>query len=176
MGLVKTHQKSTVKLTSIHSPSEKLNPAWCGFSNRKPTPTHTISTSTRGFCPWILFVGFARGFCSWIFCSWILFADFVREFLSVSFLFEQSMRAKYANKVCKQSNFWWDDYHKNIFLQCDVNLHYCITSSHAFFKFSVFLIFISLSSFFNKKIKFLKRTNFSQRHFDTHYFKIKISS
>jgi trehalose-6-phosphatase len=43
---VKTHQKPTVKPTPTHSPPEKPNPAWCGFSNRKPTPTHIISTST----------------------------------------------------------------------------------------------------------------------------------
>ncbi len=45
MGLVKTHQKPTVKPTPNRSPSEKPNPARCGFSNRKPTPTHTIPTS-----------------------------------------------------------------------------------------------------------------------------------
>ncbi len=44
---MKTHQKPTVKPTPTHSPPEKPNPAWCGFSNRKPTPTHIISTSSR---------------------------------------------------------------------------------------------------------------------------------
>jgi hypothetical protein len=47
VGLMKTHQKPTVKPTPTHSPPEKPNPAWCGFSNRKPTPTHIISTSSR---------------------------------------------------------------------------------------------------------------------------------
>ncbi len=42
---MKTHQKPTVKFTSNRSSSEKLNPTRCGFSNRKPTSTHTISTS-----------------------------------------------------------------------------------------------------------------------------------
>ncbi len=41
-------QEHTVKLTSNRSSSEKPNPAQCGFSNRKPTPIHTIPTST--FC------------------------------------------------------------------------------------------------------------------------------
>ncbi len=40
---MKIHQKLTVKLTSTHSSPEKLNPAWCGFSNRKSTSTHIIS-------------------------------------------------------------------------------------------------------------------------------------
>jgi hypothetical protein len=44
---MKTHQKPTVKPTPTHSPPEKPNPAWCGFSNRKPTPTHIIPTSIR---------------------------------------------------------------------------------------------------------------------------------
>ncbi len=43
--LMRTHQKLTVKSTSNPPEPEKLNPAWCGFSNPKPTPTHTISTS-----------------------------------------------------------------------------------------------------------------------------------
>jgi hypothetical protein len=47
VGLVKTHQKPTVKPTPTRSPPEKPNPAWCGFSNRKPTPTHTIPTSNE---------------------------------------------------------------------------------------------------------------------------------
>jgi hypothetical protein len=42
---MKTHQKPTVKPTPTQSSPEKPNPAWCGFSNRKPTPTHTIPTS-----------------------------------------------------------------------------------------------------------------------------------
>jgi hypothetical protein len=46
VGLMKIHQKPTVKLTSNRSPPEKLNPARCGFSNRKPTSTYTIPTST----------------------------------------------------------------------------------------------------------------------------------
>ncbi len=46
MSLVKIHQKLTVKPTPTHFSSEKFNPAWCGFSNRKFTPTHIISTST----------------------------------------------------------------------------------------------------------------------------------
>jgi hypothetical protein len=71
------------------------------------------------------------------------------------------MQAKYASEVCKRSIFWWDDDHMNILLQCEASLHHYITSSHVFFKFHVFVIFISLSSFFNKKTKFLKRTNFS---------------
>ncbi len=43
---MKTHQKPTVKPTPNPPEPEKPDPAWCGFSNEKPTPTHTISTST----------------------------------------------------------------------------------------------------------------------------------
>jgi hypothetical protein len=44
---MRTHQKPTVKPTPNPPESEKLDPAWCGFSNQKPTPIHTISTSSR---------------------------------------------------------------------------------------------------------------------------------
>ncbi len=36
--LVRTHQKPTPNPPE----SEKPNPAWCGFSNPKPTPTHIL--------------------------------------------------------------------------------------------------------------------------------------
>jgi hypothetical protein len=45
VSLVKTHQKLTVKPTPNRSSSDKPDPAECGFSNQKPTPTHTIPTS-----------------------------------------------------------------------------------------------------------------------------------
>jgi hypothetical protein len=143
-----------------------------------------------GFCLWVLPVGFACEFSSvrlficeissvsfhlWVFiCEfssvsfhlWV----FICEFSSVGFLFKRSMQTKYADGVCERSMrakyaneafFWWDDHYTNILLQCEASLHHCITSSHVFFKIHVFLIFISLSSFFKKKIKFSKRTNFS---------------
>jgi ABC-type Zn2+ transport system substrate-binding protein/surface adhesin len=44
---MKTHQKLTVKLTSNSPESEKLDSAWCEFSNRKPTSIHIISTSNN---------------------------------------------------------------------------------------------------------------------------------
>jgi hypothetical protein len=130
----------------------------------------------RFSCVWILLVDFAREFCSRIlfanfaceFCSWILFVSFhlwifICKFSSMNFSFERSTRTKYANEVCKRSIFWRNDHHTNIFLQCEVNLHHYITSSHVFFKFHVFVIFTSLSSFFIKLRKFSKRTNFSSK-------------
>ncbi len=57
------------------------------------------------------------------------------------------MRAKYASEAL----FWWNEYHTNVLLQCEASLHHFTTSSHDFFKFHVFFIFTSLSSFFNKK-------------------------
>ncbi len=65
--------------------------------------------------------------------------------------------AKYASEAF----FWWNDHHTNIFLRCEACFHHYITSSHVFFKFDVVVIFTSLSSFFNKKTKFSKRTSFS---------------
>ncbi len=63
---MKTHQKLTVKLTSNSSESEKLNSIWCEFSNRKPTSTHIISTSTKSAVKVINFVEMKK-FCFFIF-------------------------------------------------------------------------------------------------------------
>jgi hypothetical protein len=108
-----------------------------------------------------LSVGFACGFC-----LWILSVGFACEYSSVSFhlwifICGLFIRAEYADEVCERNIFWWDDDHTNILLQCEASLHHYITSSHVFFKFRVFLNFISLSSLFTKKTKFSKRTNFS---------------
>ncbi len=43
--VMRIHQKFTVKFTSNSLESEKLNSVWCGFSNRKSTSIHIISTS-----------------------------------------------------------------------------------------------------------------------------------
>jgi hypothetical protein len=67
----------------------------------------------------------------------------------------------FSAEYASEAFFWWKDHHTNVLLQCEASLHYYITSSHVFFKFHVFVIFISLSSFFIKKTKFSKRTNFS---------------
>jgi hypothetical protein len=141
----------------------------------------------RGFCPWVLLVGFARGFCPWVlpvgfargFCSWISSVGFHLSFLRsmraeyTNEVCERSMRAEYASEVCERSIFWWDEHYTNILLQYKASLHHYITSSHVFFKFHVFFIFISLSSLFNKKkifkayelfIKTLRYTSFDEKN------------
>jgi hypothetical protein len=69
----------------------------------------------------------------------------------------RSMRTKYASEAL----LWWNNHHMNAFLQCEASIHHDIISSHVFFKFHVFVIFTSLSSFFIKIRTFSKRTNFS---------------
>jgi hypothetical protein len=122
-----------------------------------------------GFCVWVFIcMGFAYGFSSvWVlrmsfhlygFCVWVFICmDFAYEFSSVDFHLWGLFFVKYASEAF----FWWKNHHTNVLLQCEASLHYYITSSHVFFRFHVFVIFTSLSSFFIKKTKFSKRTNFS---------------